>query len=141
MSCSDHRIQGHADGILSVLRKPTTGTADIVAICPRQDLGPRTRSDRYRNRILCQKGKSPFHLHPASHASDLPHTNPTIPPFPQSRKDAIEYYADKVTYVQKNLEKLQETIERKQDNLQSCVSVMQMKMQEERQAEQAQAGQ
>ncbi|KAJ9096612.1 hypothetical protein QFC20_006374 [Naganishia adeliensis] len=58
-----------------------------------------------------------------------------------SRKDAIEYYADKVTYVQKNLEKLQETIERKQDNLQSCVSVMQMKMQEERQAEQAQAGQ
>ncbi|KAI5450857.1 subunit of tubulin prefoldin [Naganishia albida] len=56
----------------------------------------------------------------------------------KSRKDAIEYYADKVTYVQKNLEKLQETIERKQDNLQSCVSVMQLKMQEERQAEQAQ---
>ena len=60
---------------------------------------------------------------------------------PQSRKDAIEYYTDKVTYVQKNLEKLQETIERKQDNLQSCVGVMQMKLQEERQAEQSQAAQ
>ncbi|GHJ83697.1 hypothetical protein NliqN6_0099 [Naganishia liquefaciens] len=59
----------------------------------------------------------------------------------KSRKDAIEYYADKVAYVQKNLEKLQETIERKQDNLQSCVGVMQMKMQAERQAEQSQAAQ
>lgn len=43
--------------------------------------------------------------------------------------------------MQKNLEKLQETIERKQDNLQSCVGVMQMKLQEERQAEQGQAAQ
>ncbi|KAJ9115509.1 hypothetical protein QFC22_005267 [Naganishia vaughanmartiniae] len=53
----------------------------------------------------------------------------------QTRKQAIDYYTEKVTYVQKNLEKLQETIERKQDNLQSCVSVMQMKLQAERQAE------
>ncbi|KAJ9105799.1 hypothetical protein QFC19_003366 [Naganishia cerealis] len=53
----------------------------------------------------------------------------------KTRKEAIEYYTEKVTYVQKNLEKLQETIERKQDNLQSCVSVMQMNLQAERQGE------
>ncbi|KAJ9120519.1 hypothetical protein QFC24_005192 [Naganishia onofrii] len=53
----------------------------------------------------------------------------------KTRKQAIDYYTEKVTYVQKNLEKLQGTIERKQDNLQSCVSVMQMKLQAERQAE------
>ncbi|KAJ9095030.1 hypothetical protein QFC21_005823 [Naganishia friedmannii] len=53
----------------------------------------------------------------------------------KTRKQAIDYYTEKVTYVQKNLEKLQGTIERKQDNLQSCVSVMQMKLQAEREAE------
>lgn len=56
----------------------------------------------------------------------------------KTRPEAITYYEGKVTYVQTNLDKLQETIERKQDNAQTCVAVLQMKMQE--QTKQAGAG-
>jgi prefoldin alpha subunit len=51
----------------------------------------------------------------------------------QSRQEAISLYTSKVKFVQETLDKLQATIERKQDNLQSCVGILQMKMQEERQ--------
>jgi hypothetical protein len=43
---------------LCMNREPAAGTPDIITIRPRQDLGPRTRRNRYRNRILCQKGTS-----------------------------------------------------------------------------------
>lgn len=49
----------------------------------------------------------------------------------KTRPEAITYYEQKVAYVQSNLDKLQETIERKQENAQTCVAVLQMKMQEQ----------
>jgi prefoldin alpha subunit len=57
----------------------------------------------------------------------------TLTPHGQTRQEAISLYTSKVKFVQENLDKLQATIERKQDNLQSCVGILQMKMQEERQ--------
>ena len=59
----------------------------------------------------------------------------------QTRKEAIALYTSKVEFVQKNLDTLQSTIERKQDNLQSCVGILQMKMQEERAGQASTAGQ
>lgn len=117
-------------------REPAISSSDFIALCPGEDLGSGTRRDRYRNGLLRKKGKPPLPAILSLNFADCSLNND-----PQSRKDAIEYYTDKVTYVQKNLEKLQETIERKQDNLQSCVGVMQMKLQEERQAEQSQTAQ
>lgn len=47
----------------------------------------------------------------------------------QSRKDATKHYQGKIDYVRSNLEKLQETIQKKQDNLQYVVNVMVVKEQ------------
>ena len=55
----------------------------------------------------------------------------------QTKSEAISHYTSKTTFVQGNLEKLQQTIERKQDNAQAVVQVLQMKVQEA----QGQAGQ
>ncbi|WVR03388.1 prefoldin, alpha subunit [Kwoniella sp. DSM 27419] len=54
----------------------------------------------------------------------------------KTKAEAKEHYNSKTTFVQSNLETLQQTIERKQDNVQSVVQVLQMKMQ---QAQQQQA--
>lgn len=42
----------------------------------------------------------------------------------KSRADAAKHYQGKVDYVKSNLEKLQETISKKQDNLQYVVNIM-----------------
>jgi len=55
----------------------------------------------------------------------------------QTKSEAVTHYTNKTTFVQGNLEKLQQTIERKQDNAQAVVQVLQMKVQEA----QGQAGQ
>ncbi|BEI91528.1 uncharacterized protein CcaverHIS019_0403480 [Cutaneotrichosporon cavernicola] len=48
----------------------------------------------------------------------------------KTREEAKKHYNDKAAFVQKNLETLQKTIERKQENAQSVVQVLQMKLQE-----------
>jgi prefoldin alpha subunit len=48
----------------------------------------------------------------------------------QTKAEAVTHYSSKTTFVQGNLDTLQKTIERKQDNAQSVVQVLQMKMQE-----------
>lgn len=48
----------------------------------------------------------------------------------QTRDEAKKHYSEKADFVQKNLETLQKTIERKQENVQSVVQVLQMKLQE-----------
>ena len=58
---------------------------------------------------------------------------------PQSRADATRHYQDKVDYVRKNLETLQETLQRKQDNLQVVGQIMQSKIQQASQAGAARA--
>lgn len=51
----------------------------------------------------------------------------------KSKAEATKHYGTKNEFVQGNLETLQKTIERKQDNAQSVVQVLQMKMQEQQQ--------
>ncbi|KLT40662.1 Prefoldin alpha subunit [Cutaneotrichosporon oleaginosum] len=48
----------------------------------------------------------------------------------KTRDEAKKHYSDKAAFVQKNLDTLQTTIERKQENVQSVVQVLQMKLQE-----------
>ncbi|KAK4683652.1 prefoldin alpha subunit, partial [Tremellales sp. Uapishka_1] len=47
----------------------------------------------------------------------------------KTKKEALEHYTTKTAFVQGNLDQLQATIERKQENAQSVVQVLQMKMQ------------
>lgn len=47
----------------------------------------------------------------------------------QTRKQAIKHYTDKVGYIQTNLETLEETIQKKRENLNYLISVMQSKIQ------------
>jgi prefoldin alpha subunit len=58
----------------------------------------------------------------------------------QTRKEAQTHYNSKVSYVQQNLDKLQETIERKQQNQISVRDVLEMKIQQEVQQQQKQQG-
>jgi len=52
----------------------------------------------------------------------------------KSRADALKHYQSKVDYVRTNLETLQETIQKKQDNMGYLVNVMQSKLQMQTQA-------
>lgn len=49
----------------------------------------------------------------------------------KSRAQAAKHYESKVEYIRTNLEALQETIQKKQDNMNYLVNVMQMKLQEQ----------
>jgi prefoldin alpha subunit len=51
------------------------------------------------------------------------------PPLPQSRAQATKYYQSKVDYLQSNLETLQETILKKQEDLTFVTNVLQSKIQ------------
>jgi hypothetical protein len=48
----------------------------------------------------------------------------------QTKAEALTYYTTKSDFVQTNLETLQKTIEKKQDNVHIVVGVLQAKMQE-----------
>lgn len=48
----------------------------------------------------------------------------------QTKSEAVAHYDQKTKFVQGNLDTLQKTIERKQDNAQSVVQVLQMKLQQ-----------
>ena len=49
----------------------------------------------------------------------------------KSRVDAIKHYQAKVDFVRTNLETLQDAIQKKQDNLNMLLHVMQSKMQQQ----------
>ncbi|KAJ1965559.1 subunit of tubulin prefoldin [Dispira parvispora] len=53
----------------------------------------------------------------------------------KTTQDAIGFYQDKCDYVQKSLDKLQETITEKQNNLQSVVNVMKYRLAQQAQSE------
>jgi prefoldin alpha subunit len=46
----------------------------------------------------------------------------------QTRAQAVKHYEDKIEYIKKNLDTLQETIQKKQDNLNYLVNVVQSKL-------------
>lgn len=49
----------------------------------------------------------------------------------QTRAQALKHYDAKVDYIRTNLEALQDTISKKQDNMNYLVNIMQMKLQEQ----------
>ncbi|KAI0942251.1 hypothetical protein AcW1_002929 [Taiwanofungus camphoratus] len=49
----------------------------------------------------------------------------------KSRPQALKHYQSKVDYIRTNLEALQETIQKKQENMNYLINVMQMKLQEQ----------
>jgi len=49
----------------------------------------------------------------------------------KNRAEASKHYQAKVDYIRTNLETLQETIQKKQDNMNYLINVMQMKLQEQ----------
>lgn len=51
----------------------------------------------------------------------------------KTRAQALKHYSNKVEYIRKNLETLEETISRKRDNMNSLISVLQSKIQQEAQ--------
>lgn len=60
-------------------------------------------------------------------------------PCSQSRPQALKHYQSKVDYIRTNLEALQETIQKKQDNMNYLINVMQMKLQEQAPSKNAKA--
>ncbi|WVN87362.1 prefoldin, alpha subunit [Cryptococcus depauperatus CBS 7841] len=58
----------------------------------------------------------------------------------KTKDEAAQHYKSKSEYVQSNLETLQKTIEKKQDNVHSVQQVLSIKMQQATQAQDAQAG-
>ncbi|KAF7726145.1 subunit of tubulin prefoldin [Apophysomyces ossiformis] len=55
----------------------------------------------------------------------------------KSTADASKFYRDKVDYVKKNLETLQETVTSKQSSLRAIINVMQEKIQQQQQEQKA----
>ncbi|KIK04437.1 hypothetical protein K443DRAFT_93068 [Laccaria amethystina LaAM-08-1] len=51
----------------------------------------------------------------------------------KTRAQALKHYSNKVEYIRKNLETLEETISRKRENMNSLISVLQSKIQQEAQ--------
>lgn len=49
----------------------------------------------------------------------------------KSRPEAFKHYEAKVEFIRSNVENLQEMIQKKQDNMNYLVNVMQMKLQEQ----------
>lgn len=52
---------------------------------------------------------------------------------PQTRAEATKHYQKKSDFVKGNLEKLQETIEKKQENMNYLLNIVQIKMQQQQQ--------
>jgi prefoldin alpha subunit len=53
---------------------------------------------------------------------------------PQNRSQALKHYETKVDFIRTNLETLQDTIQKKQDNLNYLLSIIQSKLQAQTQA-------
>ncbi|KAL7418937.1 subunit of tubulin prefoldin [Cryptotrichosporon argae] len=53
----------------------------------------------------------------------------------KTKSEATAYFSQKSSFVQSNLDTLQKTIERKQENAQSVVQVLQMKLQQQAQVQ------
>ncbi|KAJ6511197.1 Prefoldin alpha-like protein [Mycena sanguinolenta] len=49
----------------------------------------------------------------------------------KTREQAVKHYSAKVEYIRSNLETLQDTISKKQDNVNTVISVMQSKLQQQ----------
>ena len=68
--------------------------------------------------------------------SSGPRTHPTL----QTRAQATKHYEAKVEYIRTNLEALQETIQKKQENMNYLINVLQMKLQQQAGGKEAEAG-
>ena len=68
--------------------------------------------------------------------SSGPRTHPAL----QTRAQATKHYEAKVEYIRTNLEALQETIQKKQENMNYLINVLQMKLQQQAGGKEAKAG-
>ncbi|KAI0641679.1 Prefoldin alpha subunit [Trametes maxima] len=58
----------------------------------------------------------------------------------KTRAQALKHYESKVEYIRTNVEALQETIQKKQDNMNYLISVLQAKLQQQAGGKEAKAG-
>ena len=58
----------------------------------------------------------------------------------QTRAQALKHYESKVEYIRTNLEALQETIQKKQENMNYLINVLQMKLQQQAGGKDSKAG-
>ena len=58
----------------------------------------------------------------------------------QTRAQATKHYSAKVEFIRTNLEALQETIQKKQENMNYLINVLQMKLQQQAGGKEAKAG-
>ena len=79
--------------------------AHCIALCARTHQRRRKGDCRHRHWVLCGKGAHEYL---------------------QSTEDAKRFYTDKLAYLDENLAQLQQTIERKQDNMRVVSEVMQV---------------
>lgn len=58
----------------------------------------------------------------------------------QTRAQALKHYESKVEYIRMNLEALQETIQKKQENMNYLINILQMKLQQQAGGKEVKAG-
>ena len=132
-----HILQIHHLTTLRKLRSNHISTSHKFSLRPREAFRYRARHCRCRYGLLCEKGMffsethSYFHAHTtlSLKSSLLQHYQWPDIRIPQTRADATKHYNGKVDFVKENLEKLQETISKKQDNLQFVLNIMHVKEQ------------
>ena len=127
-SCHIQTIYNAIDAQNHETRQGDPCPSDKLIIYTRKTKWYRERDHRRWHWLLRSKGVSHIPY------SQIPYEYTTHNIRPQSRKDATKHYQDKVDYVRKNLETLQETLQRKQDNLQLVGQIMQSKIQQASQA-------
>ena len=126
-----HILQIHHLTTLRKLRSNHISTSHKFSLRPREAFRYRARHCRCRYGLLCEEGMFLSETHSCFYA----HTTLSLtssPPdirIPQTRADATKHYSGKVDFVKENLEKLQETISKKQDNLQFVLNIMHVKEQ------------
>ena len=126
-----HILQIHHLTTLRKLRSNHISASHKFSLRPREAFRYRARHCRCRYGLLCEEVMFLSETHSCFYA----HTTLSLtssPPdirIPQTRADATKHYSGKVDFVKENLEKLQETISKKQDNLQFVLNIMHVKEQ------------
>ena len=126
-----HILQIHHLTTLRKLRSNHISASHKFSLRPREAFRYRARHCRCRYGLLCEEGMFLRETHSCFYAHTTLSLTSSLPDIriPQTRADATKHYSGKVDFVKENLEKLQETISKKQDNLQFVLNIMHVKEQ------------
>lgn len=105
-------------------RQDDLGSFNQLPLRPREALRSRSCHRRCGNGVFRAEGVS---------ATVVPRFYTLLTLQQQTRAQALKHYSNKVEYIRKNLETLEETISRKRENMNSLISVLQSKIQQEAQ--------